>query len=165
MFTCVLTTQHKLMISWIQKCPVTGFITYLYLQWEMSWRERKTSGYKDCFHFSAHATEVSLCLKTSSQSFCLKILHHWSIYTDGVDKHSFYYESIKNFQAKIVWSWNTAEKCNTIHGLEKIMAKCYVHRRSLWSTEVSGFQYLVQENPVKGITELQRYVSSDNSLR
>lgn len=152
------------MIPWIHKCSVTGFfIVYLYLQWQMSWRESKTSGYKVYFRFSAHATEVSLCLKTSSQSFCLQILHHWSIYTDWVDKHSFYYESIKNLQAKIVWPWNTVEKCNTIQGLEKITPKCYIHRRSLRSTEVSGFQYLVQEIPVKEITELQRNVSSKHT--
>jgi hypothetical protein len=74
-------------------------------------------------------------------------------------------ESIKNFQAKIAWPWNTVEKCNTTQGLEKIMAKRYVHGRPLNSTEVTGCQYLVEENPVQGITELYRNVSSENSLR
>ena len=65
----------------------------------------------------------------------------------------------------MAWPWNTVEKCSIIQGLEKIMAKCYVHRRSLWSIEVSGVQYLLQENPIKGISELQGNVSSENSLR
>jgi hypothetical protein len=74
-------------------------------------------------------------------------------------------ESIKSFQAKIAWPWNTVEKCNITQDLEKITPKRYVHRRPLRSTEVSGCQYLVQENPVQGITELYRNVSSENSLR